>query len=209
VSVYVSGRNLERLRAEAGQFFRWHFLTSDRWWMAHPFSLSAAPNPRFLRLTAKGIGDHSTDLRDLAPGTRVVAEGPYGGFTSKRRTGDKVLMIAGGVGITPLRALLEELAAGGTDVVLLYRVSAERDIIFRAELDELAARSGAVVRYLIGRRDKQPWPLSRSRLRSHVPDVRERDVYLCGPSGMLTSTIKTLRSLGVPRSQIHTERFEL
>jgi predicted ferric reductase len=209
VSVYVTGRQLDRLRAEAGQFFRWHFLTRDRWWMAHPFSLSAAPNERFLRLTAKGVGDHSTDLRDLAPGTRVVAEGPYGGFTARRKTRDKTLLIAGGVGVTPLRSLLEELTAQGSDVILLYRASTEGDVIFRSELDQLAARRGVVVRYVLGRRDKKPEPLSRQRLHGHVPDIVDRDVYVCGPAGMLESTVKTLRSLGVHRSQIHTERFEL
>lgn len=208
VSVYVTGRGLERLNAQAGQFFRWRFLSRGRWWEAHPFSLSAAPNERFLRLTAKGVGDHSTDLHDLPPGTRVAAEGPYGGFTPQRRTRSKLLLIAGGVGITPLRAMLESLADEARDIVLLYRASSEGDVIFRAELDELAREHGATVRYLLGRRDKQPSPLGEARLRAHVPDVAERDVFLCGPPAMVAQTTRALRSLGVRRSQIHSERFD-
>jgi predicted ferric reductase len=209
VSVYMTGRGVERLKAEAGQFFRWRFLTRGRWWEAHPFSLSAAPNDLFLRITAKAVGDHSTDLHDLTPGIRVAAEGPYGGFTPQRRTRRKLLLIAGGVGITPLRSMLEALADEGREIILLYRVSTEADVLFRKELDQLASEQGATVRYLIGRRDKRPDPLGEARLRAHVPDIAERDVFLCGPSGMVTRATHALRALGVRRSQIHSERFEL
>ena len=209
VSVYVTGRSLERLHAEAGQFFRWRFLTRGRWWEAHPFSLSAAPNDRFLRITAKAVGDHSTDLHDLAPGTPVAAEGPYGGFTPRRRTRQKVLLLAGGVGITPLRAMLEALVPEGDDVVLLYRTSVEADVIFRSELDQLAQHQGASVRYLVGRRDKRPNPLGAERLRAHVADIAEREVFVCGPPGMVSQATRSLRALGLRRSQIHSERFEL
>ena len=208
VSVYLTGRDLPRLRAEAGQFFRWRFLSRDGWWQAHPFSLSAAPNSEFLRITAKSSGDHSLDLRKLPPGTRVVAEGPYGSFTGRRRTRAKVLLVAGGVGITPLRALLEELPAKPGDLTLLYRVRRDRDLILRAELEELAANRGIVVHYLLGNR-RQQTGLRPAHLRKLVPDVAERDVYVCGPSGMISLVVETLRELGVPRAQIHRERFEL
>ncbi len=101
-SVYVSGQRLWEFDAEAGQFFMWRFLTRDGWWQAHPFSLSAAPNGRWLRLTAKTLGDHSGGLAGLRPGTRVMLEGPYGSFTRHRRRRRKVLLIGAGVGITPL-----------------------------------------------------------------------------------------------------------
>ena len=209
VSVYVTGRNIERMRAEAGQFFRWRFLDRRSWWEAHPFSLSAAPNPQFMRITAKGVGDHSRALRHVHRGTRVMAEGPYGNLTARRRTHQRVLLIAGGVGVTPLRALLETLPAGPGDITLLYRARAERDLLFRGELDELARIRRIDVRYLLGRRDKRPSPLSAGRLRQHVPDIADRDVYLCGPSGMMDVAERSLRSLKVPRSQVHRERFEL
>jgi predicted ferric reductase len=209
VSVYVTGRQLERMGAESGQFFRWRFLDRSSWWEAHPFSLSIAPNPETMRITAKGLGDHTRALRHVRAGTRVMAEGPYGNLTARQRTRTKVLLIAGGVGITPLRALCEDLPAGPGDITLLYRASAEKDILFRAELDQLAAARGIEVRYLLGRRDKKSDPLGPRHLRQHVPDVRERDVYMCGPPGMMVVALKSLRSLGVHRSQIHHEKFEL
>jgi predicted ferric reductase len=209
VSVYVTGRNLDQMGAQAGQFFRWRFLDRRSWWEAHPFSLSAAPDSQSLRITAKGVGDHSHALRHVRAGTRVMAEGPYGNLTVRRRTHTRVALIAGGVGITPLRALVEALPTSPGDITLLYRASEDRELLFRTELEELAQTRGIEVRYLLGRRDKRPSPLSARHLRRHVPDIADRDVYVCGPPGMMDVVTKSLRSLGVGRAQIHTERFEL
>jgi predicted ferric reductase len=209
VSVYVTGRHLERLRAEAGQFFRWRFLRRDSWWHSHPFSLSAAPNPRFLRLTAKGVGDHSRELRRLRRGTRVIAEGPYGGFTARRRTRRKVLLVAGGVGVTALRAMIETIPAAPGDLTLIYRARDEDHVLFRSELDQLERARGATVHYLLGHRDQRPNPLGPVRLQTLIPDIADHDVYLCGPPGMIDMVRKSLRSLGLSRSQMHSERFEL
>jgi predicted ferric reductase len=209
VSLYLTGRHLERMRAESGQFFRWRFLDRWSWWEAHPFSLSVAPNPEWLRITAKGLGDHTQALRHVRPGTRVMAEGPYGNRTARRRTRRRVLLIAGGVGITPLRAMLEDLPGGPGDITLLYRATTEQDLLFRSELETLARARRVTIRYLLGDRYQKPNPLSARNLRQHVPDVAHRDVYLCGPTGMMDVAAKSLRSLGVARSHIHRERFEL
>jgi len=208
VSVYITGVRLGELGAEAGQFFLWRFLTRDGWWQAHPYSLSAAPNPEWLRITVKGVGDHSRALSGLRPGTRVMAEGPYGAFTARRRTRRRVLLIAGGIGITPLRALLETLPARKNDLALLYRVSRPEDCLFTAEIEQLAARRGAAVRYLVGTREEVPDALGPRRLRSAVPDIADRDVYVCGPPGMVAATRSSLEALGVPGGRIHTEEFE-
>ena len=100
ISVYIGGKHLDELAAEPGQFFRWRFLTRALWWSSHPYSLSAAPGTDVLRITVKDIGDHSRALSRLRPGTRVIAEGPYGAFTAGP-PGRGVLLLAGGVGITP------------------------------------------------------------------------------------------------------------
>ncbi|HEY2429251.1 MAG TPA: ferric reductase-like transmembrane domain-containing protein, partial [Acidimicrobiales bacterium] len=197
VSVYITGKRLADLRAEPGQFFLWRFLTRDGWWQAHPYSLSAAPNPDWLRITVKAVGDHSQSVAGLQPGTRVMAEGPYGAFTARRRTRRRVALIAGGIGITPLRALIETLPARKGDLALLYRVSCPEHRLFTDELEEIAARRGAVLRYLVGTREELPDALSPRRLRAAVPDIVERDVYVCGPPGMVAATRASLEALGV------------
>ncbi|MFE1886681.1 ferredoxin reductase family protein [Streptomyces diastatochromogenes] len=204
VSVYVTGRDLDRLPAAAGQFFLWRFLTPGRWWQANPFSLSAAPDGRQLRLTVKTAGDGTAALRRIEPGTRVFAEGPYGAFTTLHRTRPDSLLIAGGVGITPIRALLEEIEG---HAVLLYRVTAERDAVLYEELSELAAAKGAQLHLITGPVD--PDPLAPRELARLVPDIGDRDVFVCGPPGMTAAVLRNLRDMGVPKRQIHFERFSL
>ncbi|MET9900944.1 ferredoxin reductase family protein [Streptomyces sp. NPDC006446] len=204
VSIYVTGRDLDRLPARAGQFFLWRFLTRDRWWQANPFSLSAAPDGTRLRLTAKTAGDGTAALRHLKVGTRVFAEGPYGAFTALHRTRPETLLIAGGVGVTPIRALLEDLH---DHVVLIYRVAADRDAVLLDELRELAAAKGAELHVVTG--PAAPDRLAPRELARLVPDVADRDVFVCGPPGMTSAVLRTLGDLGVPKAQIHFERFSL
>ncbi|HEY8723885.1 MAG TPA: ferredoxin reductase family protein [Gaiellaceae bacterium] len=207
VSLRITGRNLDRLRARAGQFFLWRFLDGKRWRTAHPFSLSAAPDGRSLRITVKALGDHTARFAELRPGTRVFAEGPFGVFTDRARRREKAVLIAGGIGITPVRALLETMPG---DVVVLYRAIAETDVIFREELDRIAAARGATVHYVIGdHRGDGADLLSPAHLKELVPDIEERDVFLCGPPAMTEVLEQNVRGARVPRRHIHTERFAL
>lgn len=209
VSVLVSGRYLDELRAEAGQFLRWRFLTRELWWTSTPYSLSAAPRGDALRITAKGFGDHSGALARLRPGTKVVAEGPYGALTAARRTRRKVLLIAGGIGVTPLRALFEALPAAPGELTLLYRASQDSDVVFGDELAGIAEQRGARLHVLTGRRTELGYdPLSAQALTTNLADLREHDVYLCGPEPMVTAVGSALRAAKVPRRQIHVESFE-
>lgn len=208
VSIYVSGRNLGQLAVRSGQYFVWRFLTRDGWWRAHPFSISAAPNGEWLRITIKDLGDWSRALQGVSIGTRAFIEGPYGVLTGARRTRARVLLIAGGIGITPIRALLEALPAKAGELMLLYRAREARDIVFRDELETLAQARGVKVHYLLGPRDGPMGdPLDATALEQRVPDVRDRDVYICGPVPMMQGVEDSLRKLGLDRRQIHAERF--
>ena len=109
VSLEVGGVGLDGLGAEAGQFFHWRFLAPGLWREAHPFSLSEAPDGRRLRVTVKGSGDFTSAVAAIRPGTRVLVEGPCGELTAAARRRPRVALIAGGVGIAPLRALLQDL----------------------------------------------------------------------------------------------------
>ncbi|MEV6238465.1 ferredoxin reductase family protein [Lentzea sp. NPDC051838] len=207
VSVYVTGRDLHRLPAKAGQFFIWRFPGHNHWWLANPFSLSAEPDGRTLRLTAKAVGTTSAGLRNLRPGTRVFAEGPYGAFTSLHRTRPGVLLIAGGVGVTPVRALLQEHVPG--DFVVLYRVRDEREAVLLGELRQLVVARRGRLHLLTGRSSQGARPFEPHVLRQLVPDIVDRDVYVCGPPAMTAAVLSGLRSLNVPRRQVHAERFGL
>jgi predicted ferric reductase len=210
VSIYVTGRDLDRLAVRSGQYFVWRFLARDGWWRGHPFSLSAAPNGAFLRLTVKALGDDSRELQHLRVGTPAFVEGPYGALTGARRTRQRVALIAGGIGIAPLRALLEDLPAAPGDLTLIYRASSFDDLVLRRELDALASLRGAAVHYIAGRRGTPEMPgdpLAPAALLALVPDVRDRDVFVCGPLQMMDVARRSLVALGVPSAQVHLERF--
>jgi predicted ferric reductase len=200
-SLRLEGRGLERLGARGGQFFLWRFLARGEWWRSHPFSLSAAPTRDSLRVTVKALGDFSARVGEIPVGTRVVAEGPFGVFTAASRTREKLLLIGGGIGITPIRALLDELRG---DVRVIYRVLADDERIFR---DELPADTIVVAgdhateagRHLLG----------PAHLRELVPDLDEREVYVCGPPAMAETAARNVRAAGVPGHLIHLERFAL
>ncbi|MFB6978329.1 ferredoxin reductase family protein [Streptomyces scopuliridis] len=205
VSVHLTGEHLDELGARPGQFFRWRFLTPGLWWTANPYSLSAPPLARRLRITVKEAGGHSAALARLRPGTRVWAEGPYGSFTADRSASRKVLLLAGGVGITPLRALFETLPG---EVTLIYRARRPEDLALRAELDAIAAARGAVVHYVVDEPAEYSSPLTARALSQLVPGLAAHEVYLCGPPGMTEAATRALRSAGVPRRHIHHESFE-
>ncbi|GAB2946998.1 ferredoxin reductase family protein [Streptomyces pseudoechinosporeus] len=209
VSVLISGRRLHRIGAEAGQFFRWRFLAAGMRLSSHPYSLSAAPRPNMLRITVKSIGDHSARLRELEPGTRVWAEGPYGAMTASRRRSGKVLLIAGGVGITPMRALFETLPGSPGDLTLLYRANSTQDLALWDELAAIADERGARLMYAVNSPDGERPDISAETLRRKLPDVDSHDVFLCGPPGFAQQVYEALRGAGVPARRIHHESFEM
>ncbi|MFD6193370.1 ferric reductase-like transmembrane domain-containing protein [Streptomyces sp. NPDC060275] len=209
VSVLIGGRRLHRMGAEAGQFFRWRFLAPGMRFSSHPYSLSAAPRPDMLRITVKAIGDHSARLRELTPGTRVWAEGPYGALTAQRRSRGKVLLVAGGVGITPMRALFETLPGASGDITLLYRANSTQDLALWDELAGIADERGARLMYAVNSPGGERPDISAETLARKIPDVERHDVFLCGPPGFAQSVFEALRGAGVPARRIHHESFEM
>jgi predicted ferric reductase len=213
VSVYLTGRHLDRLRAEAGQFFGWRFLGGPGWTRVHPYSLSAAPDGRSLRITVKDLGDGSAYLRSLRPGTRALIEGPYGRLSPRARTRRRVALIGAGVGMTPIRALAEGLPYAPGDAVLLHRFSDEP--LFAGELEHLARERGLQVVSLPGRRrSPDSWigvgadgVDELTALRHWVPDIADRDVFVCGPPAWVESVRRTTEAAGLPDSRFHVETF--
>jgi ferredoxin-NADP reductase/DMSO/TMAO reductase YedYZ heme-binding membrane subunit len=203
-SVLLRGHRLHLLPVAGGQFLQWRFLRSGLWWQAHPYSLSAAPTGSRLRITVKNLGDHSAALAALAPGTRVAIEGPYGAFTADRRVADRVLLVGAGVGITPIRALLEELPET-VDVVVILRGSRREDLVLRDEIAALVARRGGRLHELVGPREQVR--LDAGRLNALVPHLSHRDVYVCGPDGFTAALAATAAEAGVTPDRIHYESF--
>jgi predicted ferric reductase len=204
ISIVCSGHHLERLSVEGGQFFQWRFLAKGLWWQAHPYSLSALPAPPYLRVTIRASGDYGRSLASLSPGTRIAIEGPYGAFTSDKRHSERVLLVGAGVGVTPLRAILEDLPPH-VDTTVIVRASSPGDLVLHEELTGMVRFRGGQIHEVIGPRHAVKFDVRM--LRTLVPDVSKRDVYICGPEGFADSLVSAAQRLGVPEERIHREQF--
>ncbi|MFI6096501.1 ferric reductase-like transmembrane domain-containing protein [Lentzea sp. NPDC051213] len=212
VSVTVHGRRLEKLRTRSGQFFTWRFLGGPGWTRGHPYTISAAPRRDHLRVTIQVVGDGSARAAQLEPGTRVLVEGPYGTMTARQRTHPRMVLIAAGVGITPMRALLEDSPYAPGEATLIYRF--REHAIFVDELNAIADKRKAELLYLPGpRRADGSWQPAGSRrddaqaLTDLVPDLADRDIYVCGPPAWNAAVRAALRRAGARSDQIHSEDF--
>lgn len=209
-SIYIGGKDLKEFHFRPGQFLNIRFLAKGYWTESHPFSISSFPNGEYLRVTVRDLGDFTEKLGRIPEGTRVFIDGPHGAFTKASSRRSKALFIAGGVGITPIRPLLEEFAKLGRDVLLLYGSRKGSEIIFKGELDALQQKYKYPSYYIIS--DDQFWPGERGRIDAQkikrlVPDIADREVYICGPTLMMESLVRSLESMGVKREDIHYEEF--
>jgi predicted ferric reductase len=214
-SVYLTGRHLDELPVRAGQFLQWRFLDGPGWTRSHPYSLSATPHTGVLRITVKDLGDGSARVASLAPGTRAFVEGPYGRLTGETYTGGPVVMLACGIGVTPLLALLGELPYGHGEATLIYRSRAAAEVAFGGELDWLARQRGVRVVHLHGPRAETASWLPRDlaglgdadALRRIAPRIADARVYVCGPDAWTAAARTAARAAGVPAGRVHTEQF--
>jgi predicted ferric reductase len=203
-SVVVSGRSLSRMAVSGGQFFQWRFLAPGLWWHAHPYSLSALPKPPYLRVTVKGLGDQSRAIARLRPGTRVIVEGPYGTFTRHRLSAGRVVLIGAGVGVTPLRALLEDLPLS-SEVTVVVRAQSSAHVVHGGELADLVERRKGKYVELLGSRDDVR--LDEQTLRPLLGKLHDADVYVCGPNDFTDTIVATARRLGARADRLHVESF--
>lgn len=203
-SVYITGRNMQDFHIKPGQFMKFNFLTPKFWYQSHPFSLSKMKNGD-IRITPKNVGDFTSEIPSLKSGTKVIIDGPYGTFTSTRIKGNKVLFIAGGIGITPIRSLIEELASE-KDIILLYSNKSESEIVFKQELDNLSKKYKFPIHYI---NTEKAGHLDANKIAKLVKDVKNREVMLCGPEPMMDAMKEALVSLGLRANSIHFEKFSL
>lgn len=183
----------------------------------HPFTLSSSPSrPACISFTIKESGDYTSKIGHAQPGDIATVEGPFGRFSFVLHEPDALLMIAGGVGITPLLSMLRSLADAGDErpVTLISANRTQRDVLFRDELEAMTETlPQLVVHHVLS--DEPGYEgltgyVERALLERILSDADRRSrVFLCGPPPMMTLVADALRKLGFPRRRIHTERFSL
>ncbi|MGZ4760978.1 MAG: ferredoxin reductase family protein [Ilumatobacteraceae bacterium] len=203
----LAGGSINKMVGDAGQFVIVRPLAKGLWWQAHPFSLSSAPTTHGLKISVKSLGDGSASIGNLPRGTRVVVEGPFGINTPQAIDSRKVLFIVGGIGVAPVKAMLERLDRRHQPIVL-YRAHKHDDLVYANELRGMARDLGGELMTLVGPtatlavRD----PFSGKVLRKAIPDLRERVAVLCGPERLLWAGRAGLREAGVATEDIHFEQ---
>lgn len=198
VSVYIGGKDIEKFRFEPGQYVVVRFLDKNLWWQAHPFSFSSMPGNKFLRLTIKNSGDFTSEINKIKIGTKMVLDGPHGEFIADQSKSNKILLLAGGVGVTPLRGLMEQFSNLKKDVVMVYANKNKDSVIFEKEL------SGYKVKHVFSDNGKR---LDKDLLLELVPDIKRREAYICGPEIFNKSMKRYLQEFGV--QYLHLEEFSL
>lgn len=208
-SIQISGKNPAKFRMKAGQFLIIRFLQKGFWWEAHPFSVSQRNLDGSFRITIKKLGDFTSRISELNPSAKVFIEGPFGTFTPREEKNCKYLFIAGGVGITPIISILREVC-DCHDSILLYAAKKQNQLIFHDELRELGSKYKFPIHFIISDEPDfrgEQGQINLEKLRKLVPDLKDREIYLCGPRPMTAALMKIFSELGIPTGQIHYEKF--
>ncbi|QWT24385.1 ferric reductase-like transmembrane domain-containing protein [Subtercola sp. PAMC28395] len=215
VSIQLSGKQLERLEVKGGQYAVWRFWSGRTWWHAHPISFSAMPTANSARITVRDLGKGTARISRLRPGTFVSIEGPYGVFTDTARTAPYLAVITAGIGITPVRAMLEHARLRAGEATILLRASDESQQYLWNEIATLATNSGSAAFSMVGKRphQAQTWMSASAyangvSLESVFPQLHESDLYICGPQNWADLVVRDARAAGLPARQIHLERFD-
>ncbi|MBA3550910.1 ferric reductase-like transmembrane domain-containing protein [Patescibacteria group bacterium] len=204
-SFYIKGKHINKYFFQPGQYMHIIFLAKKMWY-SHPFSFSTAPNSDSLRVSIKSSGDFTSTIHKVPVGTHVIIDGPFGIFTEKTAKYDAYLFIAGGIGITPIRSLIESLSAKNKDMILLYGNRTEKDIAFRSELENMNVKIHHVLSETNDPKFETGY-MDNERIVRLAPDFMKREIFVCGPPVMMNAVVKLLKEMGVPKSQLHYEVF--
>ncbi len=221
-SVYLEGTDQKFAGRKAGQFASIRILRPEGWSEPHPFTISAAPEDSLLRMTIKKEGAFTSSIPDLMPGAPVKLAGPLGVFCKSVDGQPEIVMIAGGVGITPFLSVLRHFRNRKADnkVVLFWSNKTFSDIFCLEELCAMTCNLPVTVVHCLSREEDvqgyadpdvprviyEKGRLSAEVLKRHGVR-REASFYLCGPPPMMDSALKELESLGVDPAAVEQERF--
>lgn len=175
----------------------------------HPYTIASSSSDQFMRIGVKGVGDATEALLGLNADARVCIEGPYGTFLHEPGASSRQLWIGGGIGITPFVAGVREWRDGSpqqTDVALFYLANRPERAYYLDEMLSIAGEHEGL--FVHPHYSSEEGVFTLDYLVDRCPDYAEREVYLCGPPGMIKHVEALLHRAGVPRHQIHTEAFD-
>jgi predicted ferric reductase len=202
---------------EPGQF-AWIRIRRSTLAEEHPFTIASSAHQDATEFTIRAAGDFTKQIRRLAPGSSVWVDGPHGAFTND--TGmpcEGLVLIAGGVGITPMMSMLRTAAhrRDNRPYRLIVVASTPEDLLFRTELAQLRHHMDLVVTEVL-RRPAPGWsgptgglgPQLLSVALAGVDHPSELDFFICGPPALVADAMDLLEAIGVAPGRVHTEQFD-
>ena len=210
-SIRISGKHMNECTYQPGQFVIVRFFAKGIWWEAHPFSISVGEGRGDLRITVKMLGDYTKKMWDaIHIGTQIFIDGPHGVFGNSIASAQKILCIAGGVGITPIRSVTQEAVRLHKNIKVLASFSNSKEAFCEQEIAQLVGNENMQSVYTRENPyDEQKKGITHSTVLDFCPDVRERDIYICGPVPFMEHIKRMLKSQGVSKNRIHYEKFSL
>jgi predicted ferric reductase len=221
-SLYLEGPEDRFILRKAGQYASIRIMRPDGWSEPHPFTISGAPEDALLRLTIKKEGKFTSAIGDLEPGAPVKCMGPLGMFCKDIDTKPSIVMIAGGVGITPFLSVLRHFRNIKTSnkVTLFWANKTIEDIFSTEEIKQMSRELSLKVVHCLSRDEDvnryvdtqyanvfyEMGRLSEDILKRHVV-VRDAAFYLCGPPPMMESALNDLQKIGVAPDSVEREKF--
>ena len=217
-SVILEGPKETVSHRKAGQFASIRIMGPDGWSEPHPFTISCSPEEERLRFTIKNSGDFTARVKDWEIGAEVQCDGPYGAFCKDIDDKQDIVMIAGGVGITPFLSVLRHFrSTRATNSVLLFWGNKTLGDAFAAgELLAMTRELDLRVVHCLSREDPPPSPdgtvwhekgrFTRELLEKY-PVAETASFYVCGPAAMQESVLAALDSCGIGPDRVQKERF--
>jgi predicted ferric reductase len=227
-SIYFSGPDMERFKdRKPGQFASIRIFKDGEWSAPHPFTLSGAPEDETLRMTIKKSGEFTSAIPDIQPGTPIQCSGPFGQFCKDIGLSKEIVMIAGGVGITPFLSVLRHFKETGADneILLFWANKTPGDAFAAQELEDLTKSLKLHVVHVFSRvapEDQQPAPspgdgrpgmisneygrLNQNIFLRHIKSL-DASFYLCGPPPMQQAVLEELAQGGIDPGKVDKEAF--
>lgn len=200
------------MRYQPGQFVFIRFLHSRKdgikpeW---HPFSITSSPREPVLQVSVKGLGDYTNNLSSLRSGTIAEVEGAYGRFSYSHSKNKQQIWVGGGIGIAPFISMAKDLPAQGFQVDLYYAVKTSSEIIDWQLFHDIAVFQNGNFRVVPFIGDRQNGHLNADYIEQISGSVKGKDIFICGPDGMMKSLRQQFKDKGVPGTHIHTEEFAM
>lgn len=197
----------KRMNFVPGQFVFVSFVGDNISAESHPFSISSAVPEKNLKLVIKSLGDYTSQLKNLTPGTLAKIEGPFGRFSYQNFENKNQIWIAGGIGITPFLSMARSLENFEYQIDLYYCVNREKEAIFLEELLKISLQNPNF-RVIPFYSEKQGF-INANIIQEISGDLFRKEILLCGPPAMIKNLKEQFLKLKVARKNIHSEEFQL